>query len=143
MTAAVKRLSALPCAAVLAASLASCGTTVSTGSFKGEEHEVAQTISNLQADVTASDAQKICANDLAGAVVARLNAAKGGCKQVIKNQLVEVDNYEVKVQSIQVHATGTQRTAGARVTSIIAGKTRASTLALVNEGGKWKVSGVQ
>ena len=38
-----------------------------SNSFKGEEHEVAQTIANLQTDASAGDQQKICSNDLAGA----------------------------------------------------------------------------
>src|SRR3981081_52465 len=82
---------AVACAALPALSLAACGKTVSTGAFKGEQREVAQAIANLQSDVTAGDAQKICSNDLAGARVARLNAAPGGCQRVVKDQLARED----------------------------------------------------
>ena len=136
----LKRLVALLCSLFAAVGLAACSKALSISAFKGEEHAVAQTISNLQTDVTASDEQKICTNDLAAAVVARLNATPGGCKQVIKNQLAELDNFEVAVQSVHLATTGAQPTAIAHVTSIHGGKTKASTLSLVKEGGKWKIS---
>ena len=142
MTVPVKRFLALLCALLLAMGVAACAKTVSTSNFKGEQHEVAQAISNLQTDVTAGDDTKICKTDLASAVVARLNTARGGCKQAIKNQLAEVDSPELTVQSVQVTATGAQRTASARVRSVYAGKTRPGTLSLIKEGTKWKVSGV-
>ena len=142
MTPPVKGARALLCAPLLAVGLAACGSTVSTAGFKGEEHEVAQAISNLQADATAGDKQKVCANDLASAVVARLSAARGGCQQAIKNQLAELDNFEVSVQSVQVTAQGARRVARASVKSVYAGKTRPGTLLLVKEGSKWKISGI-
>jgi hypothetical protein len=141
MTVAVKRALALLGAPALAMSLLGCASTVSTTAFKGEQREVAQAISSLQADVTAGDQQKICANDLASAVVARLNAARGGCKQAIKNQLAEVDSYNVSIQSVQVSAAGAQRRASAHVKSVYSGKTRSGTLSLLKEGSKWKVAG--
>jgi hypothetical protein len=140
MRSTLKRLVALLCTALLAVGLAACSKTLSISAFKGEEHAVAQTISNLQADVTASDEQKICTNDLAAPVAARLNTAPGGCKQAIKNQVTELDNFEVAVQSVHLTTTGAQPTATAHVTSTYGGKTKASTLSLVKEGGKWKIS---
>jgi hypothetical protein len=142
MTVPVKRTVALLCASLLGVGLAACGTTVSTA-FKGEDHEVAQAISNLQTDATAGNEQKICANDLASAVVTRLSSASGGCKQVIKNRLGEMDGFELSPQSIQVSAAGVRSTASARVKSVYSGKTRLSTLLLVKESGKWKISGIQ
>jgi hypothetical protein len=143
MTAPLTRALALLCAPALALGLAACGTkAVSTSSFKGEEHEVAQTIANLQSDVSAADQQKICANDLASALVTKLNASSGGCKQAVKNQLAELDNFELAVQSVQISGAPAQRRATAKVRSIYEGKTRASTISLLKEGGKWKVSGL-
>jgi hypothetical protein len=129
-------------APLLVASLLGCASKVSTSGFSGEEHEVAQTISNLQADATAADEQKICSNDLAGAVVARLNVAPGGCRQAVKSQVSEVDSLNMTVQSVQLSGTGSQRTANAHVKSVYEGKMRPSTVSLVKEGGKWKISGV-
>ncbi len=142
MTAPGKTAVTVLCASLLSVGLNACGSTVSTSNFKGEAHEVAQAISNLQSDATAHDEQKVCANDLAAAVVARLNGATGGCKQAIKNQLAEVDGFEVSVQSVELGGAPPRQTATARVKSIYAGKTRVGTLSLVKEGGKWKVSSV-
>jgi hypothetical protein len=155
MTFAPKRALALICPALLALGLGACGKMVSTSAFKGEEHEVAQTIAKLQTDATAGDEQKICANDLASAIVARLGGASpgngssppagalAGCKRAIKNQLAEVDSLDASVQSVQVSSGAGQPTATARVKSTFAGKSRVHTVALVKEGGKWKVSGLQ
>jgi len=107
--------------------------------FKGEQHEVAQTIANLQNDATAAEQKKICANDLAAALVTRLGGAKG-CETAIKNQLAEVDNLETSVKSVDVAAGG--KAATAQVKSIREGKTATSAVSLVKEGGKWKISGV-
>jgi hypothetical protein len=133
------RVSGLLVAGLLAAGASGCAKAVSTSGFKGEQHEVAQTIANLQSDVTSGDEQKICANDLAQAIVSRLNAAPGGCKQAIKDQLAELDSYEVTVESVRL---GSANTANATVKSVVSGKKATSALELRKEGGKWKVSGV-
>ncbi len=119
--------------------LAACGTAVSTSSFKGEEHAVAQAISNLQADATSGEQKKICANDLAKPLVAQLNRLGGSCEAAIKSQLTEVDSLTVEVQSVKIASA----TATAAVKSIYAGKSHPSTVTLAKEGGKWRVSGLQ
>jgi hypothetical protein len=150
MNVSLKRPGALLCIPLCALGLTACGTTVSTSSFQGEEREVAQTISNLQSDATAGDQAKICTRDLASAVVERLSGAQptpgpvpasalAGCKRAIKNQLAEVDRFDLSVQSVQVSAAGARHTASARVKSIYAGKTRPSTVLLVKEGRTWKI----
>jgi len=121
---------------LLALGLAACGTTVSTGSFKGEAHEAAQAVANLQADATAGDQGKICANDFAASVVSRLGGTKA-CEQAIKNQLAEIDNLELGVQSVKLGSAGT---ATATVKSTYAGKKKVGPVLLVKEAGKWKVS---
>ncbi len=133
---------AASCLALLAVGLAGCASSVSTSSFKGEEHEVAQTIANLQADATTGEAKKICTEDLDSALVARLGGVKS-CEAAIKSQLAETDNLEVTVESVELASKGGQRTARATVKSIRAGKSAPSTLTLVKEGGKWRISGVQ
>jgi hypothetical protein len=130
----VRRPLALLCAP-LAFGVSACASTTASNSFKGEQHMVAQVISNLQSDVVASDQKKICANDLASAVVSSLGGAKR-CEAAIKNQLTEVDTPEVTIQSIQLNGAG----ASAQVRSTYAGKKRIGTLTLVKEAGKWKVS---
>jgi hypothetical protein len=126
-------------AALAAAGLAGCGSTVSTGSFKGEGKVVAERISTFQSDLVASNRQKLCANDLARAVQTRLHAAGSTCQQALKNQLGAIDDFEMSVQKIVVLHTA----ATAQVKSTWAGKLRLSTLALVKEGGAWKIASVQ
>jgi hypothetical protein len=145
----IKRLRAPLCASVLALGAAGCGTaSTSTSAFKGEQHEVAQAIANLQSDLTSSSQKNICTKDLDAAVVAGLRSAAGsgtgtdaGCEAALKKQLTEIDNLELAVDSVTVTSTGANPTARAVVRSIYEGKTRESTLELVKEGGKWKLSG--
>jgi hypothetical protein len=129
-------------ATLLVSGLAACGSTVATSNFKGEQHEVAQAISNLQSDVRAGEQTKVCENDLAAPVVARLSTAPGGCKQAIKGQLSEIDNFDVTVESVQITSTGSKRTATARVKSTYNGKKVLRTASLVFENGKWKILSV-
>ena len=130
---------ALLCLPLSALALAGCGNTVSTASFKGAQLEVAQTIANFQAAATAAEQKKICTEDLATPLVARLGGAKR-CEAAIKSQLTEVDSLEATVESVKLAPGG--KTATAQVKSVHEGKKATSTLALVNEGGKWKISGV-
>jgi hypothetical protein len=130
---------ALLCVPLLALAIAACGNTVSTSNFKGESHEVAQAIANLQSDATAGDQKKLCANDLAAAVLSRLGGQKG-CEKTLKTQLAEIDNLEANVKSIQI-APGA-KTATATVKSTYAGKSRSAGVSLDKEGGAWKVSAV-
>jgi copper chaperone CopZ len=132
-----KRVASVVCAPLLALLVSACGASVSTGNFKGEEHEVAQAIANLQSDATAAEPAKICQNDLAASVVSRLGG-RSACEKAIKNQLTEIDSLEASVQSIKIdHATNT---ATATVKSTYGGKNKLAPLLLVKEGGKWKVS---
>jgi hypothetical protein len=129
------------CGVLLALALSACAKTVSTSSYSGESKGVAETIKNLQADVTAGEQKKICENDLASTLVAKLGSTKSGCEQAIKNQLAEVDSFDVTITSITLGGTSAARTASAHVKSVYAGKKeRPSTLSLVKEGGKWKIS---
>jgi hypothetical protein len=133
----MRRLPALLCLPPLALTLSACASTVSTAGFKGQQHDVAQTIANLQADATAGEQKKICANDLAAAVVSKLGGKKG-CEEAIKKQLAEVDSLTVSVQSVKLASGGTSATAAVR--SIYEGKTRPSSVSLVKEAGKWRIS---
>ena len=117
--------------------LAACGTTTSTAGFKGTEHDVAQTVANLQSDITSGDEKKVCENDLASAVVGRLGGQKS-CESTIKDQLAEIDNTELEVESVKLSGS----TATAQVKSVYAGKKKTTSVTLVEQGGKWKISAV-
>ena len=125
-------------ALALAGSLGACGETASTGSFQGESHAVAQAIADLQSNVAAREQKKLCQNNLAAAVAARLARAGGSCQAALKNQLLQIDATGLTIRSIAV----TGKTATARVKSTYSGRTRESTLTLVKEGGRWRISGV-
>jgi len=130
-------ISALPLCALL---LAACGAaSTSVSGFSGVKHEVAQTIASFQSDANATEEKKICANDLAAHIVQSLGGVRG-CEAAIKTQLRQVDNVELSVQSIQLGARGTS--ANASVKSVHEGKSRPSTMQLVKEGGRWKISGL-
>jgi copper chaperone CopZ len=130
---------ALVCLPLSAFALTGCGSTTTTAGFTGVKHEVAQTIANLQNDATSAEPKKICANELASPLVTRLGGTSG-CEKAIKNQLAEVDSLETSIKSVDVAAGG--NTASAQVSSIREGKTLTSTVSLVKEAGKWKISGV-
>jgi hypothetical protein len=137
MTVPSRHLAAGVCALLLGGGVAACGETASTSGFKGERHTVAQTISDFQSDVTAGDQRKLCQNDLAGAITKRFQGS-GGCQAVLKNQLRQVDSLNLTIESVAVSGTA----ASARVKSTYAGKNRITTLTLVKEGSRWKISGV-
>jgi hypothetical protein len=136
---ATRRVLALAAAPLLAAGLAACGSTVSTGTYRGASAAVAQRIADFQTDITAGEDRKLCDQDLAGAVQARLRAAGGSCIQALENQLGAIDDYELAVESIAVHGTN----ATASLKSTWSGKQRRSTMRLVEEAGTWKVDTLQ
>lgn len=132
--------SAVPAVAVaLALLLAACGSTVSSGNYKGPSKAVAQRISDFQSDVVASDEKKLCNRDLAAVVETRLRAAGSSCVEALKKQLAAIDDYEISISSIAVHG----KNATARVKSTWAGKQRTTTMQFVEEGSNWKIAALQ
>jgi hypothetical protein len=125
------------CALALATGASACAETASTSKFKGESHNVAQMVSNFQTDVTAEDEKKLCEDDLAATLTAKL-ARVGGCQTVLKAQLREIDALGLTIESIAVSG----KSALAHVKSTYSGKNRVTTLALVKEGSHWKISGL-
>jgi hypothetical protein len=124
-------------ACALALTLSACGSTTTSANFKGSQHEAAQALANLQSAATAGEGSKICADDLARKIVAALHGAKQ-CEAAIKHQLAQVDNLEVKIESVKLAANG--KSASAIVKSIYYGKNKLESVSLVKEGGSWKVA---
>jgi hypothetical protein len=125
------------CALAFAVGVGACAETASTGNYKGESHNVAQTVSNFQTDATAEDEKKLCEDDLAATLTVKL-ARVGGCQTVLKAQLHEIDALNLKIESIAVNGSH----ALARVKSTYSGKNRVTALALVKEGAHWRISGL-
>ena len=88
--------------------------------------------------MTASEQKKICTQDFAGKVVNSLGGTKG-CEAALKEQLAEIDSTEANVEAVQVNGT----TATAKVKDTVAGKKTLTTVVLVEEAGKWKISALQ
>lgn len=124
-------------ALALTVAVGACGETASTSGFKGESHNVAQTISNFQSDVAAREQKKLCERDLAATVTGKLTRSGGSCQAALKNQLQQIDATGLTIEAITVSG----KKATARVKSTYSGKTAIGALTLVNEGGHWKISG--
>ena len=133
----MRRVFALALMPACMLAVAACGTTTSTSSFKGAEHEVAQTIADLQSDITSSERKKICERDLAAPVVSKLGGVKA-CETVIKNRLSEIDNTELTVESVKVNGTS----ATAQVKSVYGGKKQVRSVTLAKEGSRWKITAI-
>ena len=106
-----------------------------TAGFKGTEHDVAQTVANLQSDITSGEQKKVCSNDVSSAVVQRLGGKKR-CETTIKDQIGEIDSTELQVESVKVSGSS----ATAVVKSTFGGKKRERTVTFTHEGGKWKIA---
>jgi hypothetical protein len=122
----------------VALGVSACGEASSTGSYKGESKNVAQTITNLQSDATSANTSKVCSRDLAASVLKRLEASGSACKKVLEGQLREIDTYSLTVESISVKGSA----ATAKVKSTWSGKEHVHEVSFVKEGGSWKISGL-
>ena len=70
-------------------------------------------------------------------VVSKLGGQKA-CETVIKNRLTEIDNTELKVESVKVDGTN----ATAQVKSVYGGKKQIHTVTLAKEGSRWKITAI-
>ena len=126
-------------AAVLCVAVAGCGSSTSSStSFKGADHEVAQTIGNLQSYATGNEAGKICSHVLKASTVQGLGG-QSGCEQALKKQLGQVDSFELSTKSVQVSGN----TATAKVESIVSGKKKVQQVSLAKEGSTWKITSLE
>ena len=123
----------LPIALLVAASVAGCGSSSSSGQFEGEEKEVAQVIEDLQDYAQRNEASEICQNVLDTEVVQRISG--GDCEKTIEQEIDEADNYDLTVDSVRVSGT----TARARVK---AGRDedQVETIELRKNGDVWKIT---
>jgi hypothetical protein len=126
----------LPGLLALAIGVSACGQTTSTSGFSGESKAVAQRISDFQSHATTANERKICAEDVAASVKARLQASGASCQQAFKNQLSEIDTLSLTVQAVQISGT----TATATVKSTWSGRTTLTKVSLVKEGSHWKIA---
>jgi hypothetical protein len=133
----MRRVFAIACLLLCALGAAACGTTSSSAGFKGAEHEAAQTISDLQSDITSSERKKICERDLAAPIVAQLGG-QSACEAAVKNRLSEIDNTELNVESVKIEGDK----ATAQVKSVYGGKKQIRDVTLAKEGSRWRITSI-
>ena len=134
-----------PLAVLLAALALAAGGCTSSGSgggdtsgdFKGAQRDVASTVEDLQSAGSKGDQDAVCSRLLASSLVDRLEA-RGGCRKLVDAALKDVDTSDLKVESVRI----TGPTATAAVTTDTGDHTKASRMALVQQVGRWKISGL-
>jgi hypothetical protein len=132
-----------PAALLAVLALSACSTTQTSSvssSFTGTSHDVAQAVVNFQSDANGGNDTSICSNDLSSGLLSKLQQSAPGqsCTTTVHNQLGEIDDYTLTVQSIKVNGTS----ATAVVKDVRAGKTHYDTLRLLKQGTVWKISGL-
>jgi hypothetical protein len=135
-------------AALIAGTLAACGTTSSSSSsssVKGsDETNVANVIANLASYGQSKSTSKICnqlfSAELAKQIAASAAADHGSCETALGNQLNNVDDFTTSVKSVTVNGN----TAQAVVQSRVNGSQKASTIDFVKApDGTWRISSMQ
>jgi hypothetical protein len=124
--------------AVLAAGCApqTSSSSNSVSKFRGDQRAAAQVVEDLQAAADDSDETKICGQILAKALANRLAAAGHGCAPAVNAAIKDTDSTDMTVESVRV--AGNRATA--RVKFEIGKKDRRGSIALVREGGAWRIS---
>jgi hypothetical protein len=138
------RLPALACAAALSALGAlgaGCGPATSTSTFHGESHAVAQTVSEFQSNANSRDQTHICTHLITAELRSRLTTSHRTCAKALEEQLNQVDNFNISIESGGISVRGQRATA--RVKSTWSGKEAPATLLLVKEAGRWRIAALQ
>jgi len=130
---------ALAVAVACAALVAGCQPkATSTTKFKGAQKDVAQAVVDFQSAANDGSYDRICNQLLAKALAGRLAEHGRGCPAVVHEAIRDSDGIDMKVQSVRV--TGPR--ARAQVKLETGKKDRTATLALVREGGTWRIAGL-
>ena len=132
----------LAAALAVAALAAGCAPQTSRSSnsvskFRGDQRAAAQVVEDLQSAASDGDETRICTQILAKGLAARLANAGHGCAPVVKVALKDTDSNDMTVESVRV--AGDRATA--RVKFETGKKDRRGTIALVREGGGWRIAG--
>jgi hypothetical protein len=136
----MRRVAAATCTLLLALAASGCTQASSSGSsasnFKGPQHDVATTIDDLHSAAAKNDEGQVCSQLLAKQLVDTLDAAPGGCQAKVKTALKDTDTTNLTVEAVAIDGNR----ATARVKTENGAKDKTTTLQLVNEGGRWKIS---
>ena len=131
-----------PLTVLLAALAAGCAPQQSSSSdsvskFNGDQRAVARSVEDLESAASDSDEAKLCTQVLARALTDRLAAAGGGCTNAVNAAIKDTDSLDMTVESVRVNGDR----ATARVKFETGKNDRRGTVALVREGGRWRVAG--
>jgi phage-related protein len=136
----MRRLAALASTLLLALVAAGCtqagSSTDSAANFKGQQHDVATTVEDLQSAASKRDEAQVCSQLLDKQLADKLDAMPGGCQAKVKAALKDTDTTDLTVEAVAIDGS----TATARVKTENGAKDKTTTLQLVNEGGRWKIS---
>jgi Putative lumazine-binding len=130
-------------AAALAVALlgAACAPQSSTSNkvskFRGDQRAAAQTVEDLEAAAKDGNEAKLCNQILSRALAGRIAAAGHGCQPAAKAALKDTDSIGMTVEAVRVNGNR----ATARVKFETGKKDRVGTIALVREGGGWRIAG--
>ena len=133
---------ALPAAILAAALLAwGCGATTSSDDedqpvLRGQQRLVAQAVEDLQDAAAGGDEDRICRELLAAALAERLGGTGKQCERTVRDALENTDTTDLSVRSVRVSGT----TATARVKAERGDADRVTTVGLVKEGARWRIS---
>jgi hypothetical protein len=124
--------------ALLAAlTLSACGSagTDSSGSFEGQDREVASAVEDLQSAAADDDASEICRTLLAKSLLDQLGSS-AACQKAVTTAIDAADTTELKVESVRVNGAN----ATARVKSGTGDAATTRTVQLTREGSNWKIA---
>jgi hypothetical protein len=133
---------ALPALIAAGAVLATgCGATTSSDEedppiLRGEQRLVAQAIEDLQDAATEGDEERVCRELLAEDLAERLGGTGQECEPTVRDALDNTDTTDLTVRAVTVRGT----TATARVEAERGDADRVTTVGLVKEGARWRIS---
>jgi hypothetical protein len=126
---------------VVAGCGASSGGKSSAKKFSGEQRAVATTVEDLESAGSKRKPGEICDHLLSKSLVDAITKASGkSCSSAVDRTMKDVDAYDLVVLDNGVTITGTKATA--KVQSKAGDEEDVSTLQLVKEDGRWKISAI-
>jgi hypothetical protein len=120
---------------------AGCGATTSSDEedppvLRGEQQLVGQAIEDLQDAATEGDEERICRELLAKDLAERLGGTGQECEPTVRDALENTDTTDLTVRAVTVSGM----TATARVEAERGDADRVTTVGLVKEGARWRIS---
>ena len=118
--------------------VAGCGeaATNSAEDFRGPERAVAEVVEDLQSAAEARDADRICSDILADALVDRLRSAGSSCREEMEWAIKDANDFELRVRDVAV----TGNTARATVERGAEGDQGTQVLEFTRVGGRWRAT---